>query len=92
MISNRAGSKGVDSNCAVSPDTATKPGTANRPGVANSGGESLLVMSLRAKESLEEYQLERLESYCSIVAPSLTVIENNGGGSARCMIAELYVG
>lgn len=58
----------------------------------NGAGESLLVMSLRAKESLEEYQLERLESYCSIVAPSLTVIENNGGGSARCMIAELYVG
>ncbi len=53
-------------------------------------GKALLIMSLRARRSLGKSQTDKLESYCEIVAPSLTAIENNGGGSARCMIAEIF--
>lgn len=59
--------------------------------VRSKSGELLLVMSKTAKESLDQEQIEKLESYCKIIAPNLSTIENNGGGSARCMIAELFV-
>lgn len=59
--------------------------------VRSQAGEPLLVMSLAAKNSLDAQQLKKLEGYCKIVAPNLTTIENNGGGSARCMIAELFL-
>lgn len=59
--------------------------------VRNKDGEPLLVMSQTAKESLDAQQLKKLESYCKIVSSNLTTIENNGGGSARCMIAELFI-
>lgn len=59
--------------------------------VKNSKGDHLLVMSARAKRSLERGQIATLEKYCKIVSPELTTIENNGGGSARCMMAEIFV-
>ncbi|OFY42361.1 MAG: amidinotransferase [Bacteroidetes bacterium GWF2_40_14] len=58
--------------------------------LSNKKGEPLLIMSATAKRSLTAEQLAKLESYCKIVAPELSVIENNGGGSARCMIAEIF--
>jgi len=57
----------------------------------NKKGEPLLIMSATAKRSLTAEQLAKLEGYCKIVAPELSVIENNGGGSARCMIAEIFL-
>lgn len=54
------------------------------------GGEPLLIMSATAKRSLTAEQLTTLSSYCRILAPELEAIETNGGGSARCMIAEIY--
>ncbi len=59
--------------------------------VRSSKGEPLLIMSARARKSLTQKQAEQLEKYCKIVSPDLTTIENNGGGSARCMIAELFI-
>jgi len=59
--------------------------------VRNKKGEPLLIMSATAKRSLTAEQLAKLEGYCKIVAPELSVIENNGGGSARCMIAEIFL-
>jgi hypothetical protein len=56
----------------------------------NKDGKSLLVMSSTAKKSLDGSQIAALEKYCKIVAPDISVIETNGGGSARCMIAELF--
>ena len=53
-------------------------------------GEPILVMSERANSSLDEEQLSALGRYCKILAVDLEYIENNGGGSARCMIAEIY--
>ena len=49
----------------------------------------VLVMSKTAKESLDSEQLHLLQNYATIVAPDLDCIEKNGGGSARCMIAEV---
>ncbi len=59
--------------------------------VLSKSGEPILVMSQTAKESLEPEQIESLEKYCKIIAPNISTIENNGGGSARCMIAELFI-
>lgn len=53
-------------------------------------GDPLLIMSATAKRALSSEQLERLSSYCKILAPELESIEINGGGSARCMLAEIF--
>ncbi|MDD3273729.1 MAG: arginine deiminase-related protein [Bacteroidales bacterium] len=53
-------------------------------------GDPLLIMSATAKRSLTSDQLETLSSYCKIISPELESIEINGGGSARCMLAELF--
>jgi hypothetical protein len=60
--------------------------------IESNNGRSLLIMSSTAKKSLDDSQLEKFSGYCEIVAPDLTIIENNGGGSARCMIAEIFLG
>jgi len=57
----------------------------------NSKDEKLLVMSTQAYESLTPKQIKKLSSYNEIVHSSLTAIETNGGGSARCMIAEVHL-
>lgn len=59
--------------------------------VATSKGEKLLVMSTQAYESLTEEQVKKLASYNRIVHSSLNTIEKNGGGSARCMMAEIHL-
>ena len=56
----------------------------------NGEGEKLLIMSRTAKLSLTKEQLEILEQDVHIIAPDIQSIETAGGGSARCMIAELY--
>lgn len=56
----------------------------------NKDGDPLLIMSATAKRSLTSEQLDRLNSYCKIVSPELESIEVNGGGSARCMLAEIF--
>ncbi|TAF66034.1 MAG: amidinotransferase [Cytophagales bacterium] len=59
--------------------------------VYNDKGDTLLVMSDRAYRSLTASQIQRLEKYATLVHPVLTVIEDNGGGSARCMMAEVFL-
>lgn len=59
--------------------------------VHNAKGEKLLVMSTQAFESLTPQQIAQLTSYNRIVHSSLTTIETNGGGSARCMMAEIHL-
>jgi hypothetical protein len=58
--------------------------------LTSKGGQSLLVMSQTAKDSLESAQIKALEKYCGIVAPNINTIETIGGGSARCMMAEIF--
>ncbi len=50
-----------------------------------------LVMSDRAYRSLQPDQIKILESFGSIIHPKLDIIETCGGGSARCMIAEVFL-
>jgi hypothetical protein len=57
----------------------------------NKSGESLLVMSKNAFESLNKDQKTALEKYCKLLYADINTIENNGGGSARCMIAEVHL-
>lgn len=59
--------------------------------VSNTAGESLLVMSEQAYLSLNPEQVETLERYSRIIYASLYTIEKNGGGSARCMLAEIHL-
>ena len=58
--------------------------------VRGADGGKRLVMSATAKAALTPAQIALLESDVRIVSPVLTAIETAGGGSARCMIAELY--
>lgn len=57
----------------------------------NKEGESLLVMSKSAFQSLTELQRSTLGKYCKLLYADISTIENNGGGSARCMIAEVHL-
>lgn len=57
----------------------------------NSKGELVLIMSHSAKESLTKEQFAALERrYGHVIVPELDCIEKNGGGSARCMLAEIF--
>lgn len=59
--------------------------------VNNREGEKFLVMSQSAYNSLSKSQIEKIESYNEIISADLTTIETNGGGSARCMLAEVFL-
>ncbi|WP_322974212.1 citrulline utilization hydrolase CtlX [Pedobacter sp. PF22-3] len=59
--------------------------------VSNTAGESLLVMSEQAYLSLNPEQIETLKRYSRIIYAPLYTIEKNGGGSARCMLAEIHL-
>ncbi len=56
----------------------------------NDKNEKLLVMSTTAKNSLTPNQIKTLEEDVRIISPEIPVIEKTGGGSARCMLAEMY--
>ncbi len=59
--------------------------------VQNKAGESLLVMSEQALKALHGTQITALSSFSKIVTAPLYTIEKNGGGSARCMLAEIHL-
>ena len=59
--------------------------------VQNQDGKKFLVMSETAYKSLLPEQIEMIESYCEIIYTDLNTIEVNGGGSARCMLAEIFL-
>jgi len=59
--------------------------------VQNKSGEKFLVMSQSAYKSLNPQQISEIEKYCEIIYSDLKVIETNGGGSARCMLAEVFL-
>ncbi len=59
--------------------------------VQNKEGKKFLVMSETAYKSLDENQVSSIEKYCEIIYSDLHTIEVNGGGSARCMLAEVFL-
>ncbi len=50
-----------------------------------------LIMSTAAYNSLTENQIEKLKKHTNILSSSLDTIEACGGGSARCMMAEVFL-
>jgi hypothetical protein len=59
--------------------------------VQGSEGKNYLVMSEAAHQSLNEKQVEAIEKYDPILSSALDTIEALGGGSARCMMAEVFL-
>ena len=59
--------------------------------VHNNLGKKFLVMSQSAYRSLKPEQVAAIEKYCEIIYSDLETIETNGGGSARCMLAEVFL-
>ena len=55
------------------------------------GDKPYLVMSNSAFSSLTDAQKKTIEKYCRIIYSSLDTIEACGGGSARCMMAEVFL-
>jgi len=59
--------------------------------VKSANGGSLVVMSQAAYNSLTSEQKVGLEKYGKLVYADINTIETNGGGSARCMMAEVHL-
>ena len=59
--------------------------------VENSMGTKYLVMSSQAFHSLSIDQTNKLISFNEIIHSDISTIESNGGGSARCMMAEIFL-
>ncbi|MFT5216640.1 MAG: hypothetical protein ACI83H_001769 [Glaciecola sp.] len=53
--------------------------------------KSCLIMSQAAYDTLSQAQIKTLEKHTEIVSSSLNIIEACGGGSARCMMAEVFL-
>jgi hypothetical protein len=59
--------------------------------VNNDGGERFTVMSQAAFDSLNVGQIQQIEKHTTIISPSIPTIERLGGGSTRCMMAEIFL-
>jgi hypothetical protein len=59
--------------------------------VHNANHEPLLVMSRTAWQSLDAAQRRVIESHVTPLPVNIDTIERIGGGSARCMLAEVFL-
>lgn len=59
--------------------------------VAGIKGKKFIIMSSAAHQSLTDKQISSLEKHGEIISSSLDTIEACGGGSARCMMAEVFL-
>ena len=59
--------------------------------VLSQDGSNVLAMSDRARATLEHAQLATLARHARIVASPIPTIEAAGGGSVRCMLAEVFL-
>lgn len=57
----------------------------------NQQGQSILVLSATAHQALSDGQQQELRKYAQLLPLNIVTIETIGGGSARCMIAELFL-
>ena len=57
----------------------------------NNNGELFIILSSRAYDALENEQIDiLLKHYKEIIHSDISTIERYGGGSARCMLTELF--
>ena len=59
--------------------------------VSGKEDERFLIMSDAAFNSLTQSQKAQITNHCRIISSSLETIEICGGGSARCMMAEVFL-
>jgi hypothetical protein len=59
--------------------------------VRGANDKRYIIMSAAAHQSLTSKQIEQLQKHGEILYSSLDTIEACGGGSARCMIAEIFL-
>ncbi|EAQ40885.2 citrulline utilization hydrolase CtlX [Polaribacter sp. MED152] len=59
--------------------------------VQGANNERFLIMSQSAYDCLTKDQINRIQKHCKIISSSLSTIETCGGGSARCMMAEVFL-
>jgi hypothetical protein len=59
--------------------------------VENRMGTKYLVMSTQAFQSLTSDQINQIKDFNEIIHSDIRTIEMNGGGSARCMMAEVFL-
>lgn len=59
--------------------------------VIGANDQRYMVMSTQAYNSLREDQIKAIEKHCGIIHSPLDTIESSGGGSARCMMAEVFL-
>tara|TARA_B110000046_G_C13025555_1_gene413815 strand:- start:3898 stop:4833 length:936 start_codon:yes stop_codon:yes gene_type:complete len=59
--------------------------------VHGKNNERFLVMSQAAYDCLTQIQRAQINRHCKIISSSLETIETCGGGSARCMMAEVFL-
>ncbi len=58
--------------------------------VKSRNGHPIMVMSASARSALTTVQETIISTYNTILSVPLSTIETNGGGSARCMLAEIF--
>lgn len=63
----------------------------NMLSILTNKGEELLVLSENAFDSLSNAQKNTLEKYCELLPVAIPTIEMIGGGSVRCMMAEIFL-
>jgi len=59
--------------------------------VENREGARFLVLSQSAYDSLTGVQIKRLTAYNEMIPIAVPTIEKYGGGSVRCMMAEVFL-
>lgn len=59
--------------------------------VNGADGKKYLIMSTSAFNSLTPSQVLSINEYCEVIHSDLAIIEKYGGGSARCMLAEIFL-
>jgi hypothetical protein len=59
--------------------------------VKSKNGDTLIVMSESAFRALDREQKSSLEKHGKLIYADIQTIENNGGGSVRCMMAEVHL-
>ncbi len=58
--------------------------------VSGKDGQSFMVMSQAARDSLTPEQVAQIEKHTTILSSPIPTIETYGGGSVRCMMAEIF--
>ncbi len=58
--------------------------------IKSRNGHPIMVMSASARNALTAAQETVISTYSTILSATLSTIETNGGGSARCMLAEIF--